>query len=275
MDTTPLADYLLLRKSATYVGHIGHKTKKPSIEDLEGLEELIRSYDPIFYFIVREDPGEYTHAHFVFALKEQFSTTLFRNNFYKKYPLYKRSGQGGETPFCISVATKIEKTYKIKVLTDNEQILLKMNYQVKCFNESDKYYNSKQKEPDINPFLSDTILGELMCELYWKLNAKVNNALKSEKDSKSMKVIKKRIEIFFDKKYGYMKDYPDFQSPDLRQVVEILALFYETEGADLPHTSETVERYAMMIIAQYNPTKHTEYLIKKICNKYNSNINIC
>ncbi len=106
--------------------------------------------------------------------------------------------------------------------------------------------------------------------MYWKLKAIIQkHTMTKVIKEKKTKIIKDRIKIFFESKYKYTKDFgPLNQSPDLLYVVDVVCQFYQTEGKDLPHTTTCVERYSLMILAEYNPDEHKKQLMKYMHNKF-------
>jgi len=289
MEKTPLGEYILNLKDSIFVGHMGHKTKRPTDSEIKILVDIIESYEPKHYFVCREDPDDYSHLHYcIMEPNKDFDMSKFRQLVLKSIPRMKREGRGGETPLTLSKATKVEKQFKNTILNIDEQILYKVTYQVKYINEVENFY--KFSEIESNEINDEYVcvkqhpdrehnkkLGLTMSELYWKINSHVNKQLDliKKKSKPQVKIIKERIQIFFETKTQYTKTFgPLSQSPDLSLIVEILALFYQTEGADLPHTCETVERYALWLLGNYNPELHTKLLVNKIVNKYqNKNLN--
>jgi hypothetical protein len=275
MEKSLICDYLTNHKDSSYCGHIGHKITEacpegliPTYEELNDLAELIMSYQPLKYFITMEDPDDPSHAHFlIISPKVKLNEATFRIKYYKKHDRFKRQSHGGATPFTITKSNKIEKKYKNELLTRDEQKLYKITYQIKHYRTEPETRSNECKVVEIgDPSLQ---VGASGCDYYWRINAKIMTEIKKQENEKKkcLKIIKQRIQIFFDKKWAYTNE-SSFQSPDLCQVVETLAEFYSTEGVDLPHTAETVERYAMMLVAQYNPDEHKKYLVRKICGKY-------
>jgi len=262
-----MENFLLENKSMIWCGHMGHKNKCPTEDQINIFIKIIEDAKPMYWCLVREDPDEapqFTHLHYVIIKPTEKTMDQFRKQVLKEIPTMKREGQGGETPFTLSLGSKIEKKYKVDILDNDEKVIFKICYQVKFLSESDYRYDNRD---NLNFY-------KQMEEKYWKLNAKILKAQSQlkQKQGKKTESIQNRIKIFFEKKTDYMKSFGLVsQSPDLSMIVEVLALFYQTEGADLPHTAETVERYALWILANVNPSIHKSALLRKICNKYKFN----
>ena len=246
---------------------MGHKEKIPTEEEINMLVECIDETKPKYWCLVQENPDEapnYTHLHYIIIKPTEKTMKSFREGVHKKMPRYKRDGQGGETPFTCTLASKVEKKYKVEMLDKDEQVIFKICYQLKYLSECG---NRKDTRDHLEYY-------QMLEEKYWKINGKILKAQAQlkQKQNKKTESIQNRIKIFFEKKTDYMKSFGlESQSPDLSMIVEVLALFYQTEGADLPHTAETVERYALWILANTNPSIHKSALLRKICNKYKFN----
>ena len=271
MEESPLGEYLVKEANNILVGHLGHKATDncedgliPTDDEIHNLIECIKTYlNPKHYCICKEDPDDYSHIHFYVhhtAELTNLAINKFRINFYKMCPRFKRSGKGGKTPFTMSRGSVINREFKYPILNDKQQKLLKICYQVKYYSETEYFRDEETPNEQY----------KLMEEMYWKLKAIIQKHTMSKVvKEKKTKVIRDRIKIFFESKVKFKKEYgPLNQSPDLLYVVDIVCQFYETDGKDLPHTTTCIERYSLMLLADYNPEEHKKQLIKYMHNKF-------
>ena len=273
MEESPLGEYLLKDANLILCGHMGHKpTEKcpegmiPTDDEIHNLIKVIKNLTPKHYCICKEDPDEYSHIHFYVHLLEKPDEKKFREAIYANIPRFKNTGRGGKTAFTFSLATVINREYKFPILNKQQQMLLKICYQVKHYSDTEHYRDEITENEN---YL-------LMEEMYWKLKAIVQkHTMTKVIKEKKTRIIKDRIKIFFDKKNKFKKEFgPQNQSPDLLYVVEIVCQFYQTEGRDLPHTTTCIERYSLMILADWHPLEHRRLLMKYMHNKFQKQLMI-